>query len=560
MRVTQLRRRHWVGAFATLFVAFTQSACTSLLGDFNSGNPDASSGDGGPGSSNPDATTMPPSDGSSPGNDSGVPLGTACTTGTQCGSGFCADGVCCNNACAGTCETCKPVGGQAGTCSPIAANTDPEKECVMVPPVMPEAGAAPVDAGSAAGGDAGDAGSLEGGVDAGGAGDAATSDAAPIEAGPSLGYNPPDGGVTTDDTKCVGTCDGKGGTGGGACAYPDSTKVCGTQFCNTSTQKGGFVCDKGGHCGLSLTDCTDYSCSSATGTCGTSCSTQGDCLPTDYCDGASSQCRPKRGNGVSCAGPSECKSGFCDDTVCCDTDCSPTLVPGGNCNLTAAKAGTCSCSACGTGPCAVYYRDADSDGYGDPATTKVACASGPAPTGYVTNSADCDDGDARVNPAQTGYFSSPSIGKGTFDYNCDGSLEKGIPEYPSYFDHTYCGYCGSPQSTTPACSISTYSCSTSTSGSQSTLGCSEYFGFRVAASTAASQVAPLAVPIICLNCVLSYCGTSPTQDPNWQSDPGSGFAGSVGCGTSGTFIYCGTCSGSTGSPYSYNSSATQTCH
>jgi hypothetical protein len=239
------------------------------------------------------------------------------------------------------------------------------------------------------------------------------------------------------------------------------------------------------------------------------------------------------------------------------------MTTGGNCNLNAAKAGTCSCSKCATGPCAVYYLDNDGDGYGDPASTAVGCAAGPPPSGgkYVTNNTDCDDGDARVYPGQTAYFSSPSLGKHTFDYNCDGSLEKGIPEYPSYFGPSYCGYCGGVQSTTPACSVSTYSCSTSTSGSQSTLGCSEYFGFRIGAATAASKgVTTLAVPIVCLNCVYSYCGTSPTADPNWQSDPGSGFAGATACGTSGTFIYCGTCSGSTGSPYSYSSTATQTCH
>ena len=32
-----------------------------------------------------------------------------CTTGAQCASGFCVDGVCCDRACDGSCESCAPV-------------------------------------------------------------------------------------------------------------------------------------------------------------------------------------------------------------------------------------------------------------------------------------------------------------------------------------------------------------------------------------------------------------------------------------------------------------------
>lgn len=43
-----------------------------------------------------------------------------------------------------------------------------------------------------------------------------------------------------------------------------------------------------------------------------------------------------------------------------------------------------------------YFRDADADGYGDPAVTMDACA---VPTGYVTNATDCDDRNRMVHPA-----------------------------------------------------------------------------------------------------------------------------------------------------------------
>lgn len=46
------------------------------------------------------------------------PANTTCTIGAQCASGFCVDGVCCDRACDGACESCA-LTGRVGTCSPI---------------------------------------------------------------------------------------------------------------------------------------------------------------------------------------------------------------------------------------------------------------------------------------------------------------------------------------------------------------------------------------------------------------------------------------------------------
>lgn len=74
----------------------------------------------------------------------------------------------------------------------------------------------------------------------------------------------------------------------------------------------------------------------------------------------------------------------------------------------------------GTEPgCAlVFYRDADADGFGDPAASVTACAK---PAGYVTDKTDCYDANKNAKPGQTGRF-SVHRGDGSFDYDCDGAL------------------------------------------------------------------------------------------------------------------------------------------
>lgn len=54
--------------------------------------------------------------------------GSPCTTPGQCQSGFCVDGVCCNNACTGLCRACD-VSGSIGTCAYVLSNSDPDNEC-----------------------------------------------------------------------------------------------------------------------------------------------------------------------------------------------------------------------------------------------------------------------------------------------------------------------------------------------------------------------------------------------------------------------------------------------
>jgi hypothetical protein len=101
--------------------------------------PSGATGDGG-GGSMVDGTTGENPDGGPPGvnpldgevDDTGAPIeagipmgvGATCRSGADCTLGFCVDGICCNEACTGSCSACNlPMLG--GMCSPVPAGQSP---------------------------------------------------------------------------------------------------------------------------------------------------------------------------------------------------------------------------------------------------------------------------------------------------------------------------------------------------------------------------------------------------------------------------------------------------
>ncbi len=143
----------------------------------------------------------------------------------------------------------------------------------------------------------------------------------------------------------------------------------------------------------------------------------------------------------------------------------------------------------------------------------------------MANNSDCDDADGNVHPGQAGFFSTPSHGTGTYDYNCDGTRS---PQYGVYAGAS-CGYCDSSGS---SCAYGTCGAV----GDQATLTCGQSFfcgGFLASLVVQPMSVDNLLPQPVCY----SYCG-----------GVSAGFTQNVDCGQTATYTVCGTCA--TASTYS----------
>jgi hypothetical protein len=86
-----------------------------------------------------------------------------------------------------------------------------------------------------------------------------------------------------------------------------------------------------------------------------------------------------------------------------------------------------------------WYRDTDTDGYGD-ATNSLSAIS--QPDGYVSDDSDCDDTNAAINPDASEVFDS-------IDNNCNGEVDEGFSPSTWYFDNDEDSY-GDVNTTTEA--------------------------------------------------------------------------------------------------------------
>jgi hypothetical protein len=173
--------------------------------------------------------------------------GTKCDADAECGTGHCAEHVCCDTGCGGACQSCLATytGGRDGACLPIKAGTDPYDSCQAALP-----------------------------------------------------------------TTCLndGWCDGKGGCEQHANGTPCRTETC-VDGAGGSAYTPGGTCNGTGRCVDSGSGkmCDPYVCGGSK--CKGSCTTRSDCKTGYYCTFPT--CTQQKANGTICSGPDECTSGFC---------------------------------------------------------------------------------------------------------------------------------------------------------------------------------------------------------------------------------------------------------
>jgi hypothetical protein len=273
-------------------------------------------------------------------------LGEACTANNQCSSTICSpDGVCCDQACTGTCQSCNQSGRQ-GLCS-------------LLPPGN---GGRPPGCG--------------------------------VYVCSGLGASCPSG-CTTDaacsaGNYCNGTaCVPKLATGG-ACATANqcvSGYCVDGRCCNSLCAGGCDVCaaslgaSANGTCTVlpagnagQNPSCSPRVCNGTSPNCPGNCTADSGCASGYYCD-QSGQCLAKLPNGSVCTRDAQCTLGHCVDSYCCDTVCASA------CDTCGAPTheGTCTLMAAGAA--------------GAPACGAYVCsgASAACPTG-CTSSAQCSPG------------------------------------------------------------------------------------------------------------------------------------------------------------------------
>jgi MYXO-CTERM domain-containing protein len=309
--------------------------------------------------------------------------GGTCTSPSQCTSGNCIDGFCCNAPCGGLCQSCANVktGAANGTCAPITAGTDPDNECTATDPLTcgfdgqcNGAGACRKYANGVSCGATACAGNLVTGKVCDGLG--------------TCGLNP--GGTDCAPYLCLGT----------GCANPcgDDSQCTPGNYCDVGTCKpkgaNGAACTAVNQCLSNF--CTDGIC------CNTLCNgiCQA-CTAADKASGPDGTCgNAKNGSDLhdDCGdqGAPSCQSdGLCDGSGACRKYAAGTTCKATVCVNNAPVAATCN----GAGSC---LDDPNPTSCGDYLCSKGACATS------CTTDADCDSTawcngtvcQARVPPGQ----------------------------------------------------------------------------------------------------------------------------------------------------------------
>jgi hypothetical protein len=321
--------------------------------------------------------------------------GLTCSAGTQCTSGFCVDGVCCDTRCDGQCESCKQTG-YVGTCKAVKGDpVAPRTECTGTAPCKGQCD-----------GVSGAACQYPGG--------STSCMAAKCTAGKVTTATACDGkGTCTSPTikDCASTLCSSDGL---SCADSCAGLTCGTgTYCNGSTcvpkKDPGAACKDGVEC--KSTFCADNVC------CNLACTERcRACNSSGVCTTVSGAVR----HGTPCAADGTICGGTCDGThddcfyplnVSCGTTSScneqMTMLNGSACN----GAGTC---AANPKNCATLNQ------YCDSTTTscvaRLTAAGAPCILPIQCNSGNCDA--SHCCPANQKWCGGACIDTSTSKTNC----------------------------------------------------------------------------------------------------------------------------------------------
>jgi hypothetical protein len=338
-----------------------------------------------------------------------LPPGSPCSAGTACQSGFCAQGVCCNTACTGTCLSCA-VTGTPGTCTPVPNGQapNPTTQCALssastcgLDGTCNGAGACrKYPTGTQCAASMCSVSTLTPAQTCNGSGTCQAVTAAACSGSLICGS------ATACKTSCSTSAD---------CVSPYicSTGVCtlktpGTSCSSASECASGF-CQQGACCKSACTGaCMSCAVSGTAGTCspvpantapmpatqctdagGTSCGTNGHCDGTGKCQlyGTGTQCA-----SGTCVGDTLTPSRFCDGAGSCKTVTSTLCDPyacGTNaaCKASCQVAGDCTSPASCTIPSGQTIGTCGKLAIGSPCTAAAMCNSGFCAQGVCCNNA-----------------------------------------------------------------------------------------------------------------------------------------------------------------------------
>jgi len=336
-------------------------------------------------------------------------------------TGFCA-ALCATLACGSPANFVPKDGGHGGSGGAQGSGgaSNPQQDAAMdAQGDMPIASGGAVGTGGNldGGGTGGDPGS--GGVPAGSGGTAGAQNGTGGGAGGA--QNSGSGGVPTGSGGTAGAPNGSGGRGGSPAT-------------GGKPGSGGAAGAPNGTGGAGATGGTTVSCQPKPRDCSShldnNCNGTPDDQETASCvckQGTTQACgsHPQDGMGICKAGHQSCSIssdkttsswGGCTDSVGPGTEVCDAANLDENCNGQSNEGCECvngtqvACECSGTAPCTngkigpcskskgTFYRDGDSDTYGDPKNSMSACS---APSGYVSNSGDCDDSNGSIKPGYT---------------------------------------------------------------------------------------------------------------------------------------------------------------